>query len=125
MLERGLTHTTAATVSQTDTALAIGSGDLPVLATPVMTALMENAAMLAVAPFLPTGSTTVGGHIDVRHVNPTPPGARVEARATLDVVEGAKLTFTVVATQGDTVIGEGTHHRFIVDKDRFLAKMSR
>lgn len=125
MLERGLTHTTTAIVSQRDTALAIGSGDLPVLATPVMTALMENAAMLAVAPFLPTGSTTVGGHIDVRHVKPTPPGARVEARATLDVVEGAKLTFTVVATQDDTVIGEGTHQRFIVDKNRFLAKMSR
>lgn len=64
MLETGLTHTSSLTVTEALTAKAMGSGDMPVLATPAMMALMENAAMLAVSPELPEGSTTVGGHIE-------------------------------------------------------------
>lgn len=123
MLETGLTHTSSLTVTEALTAKAMGSGDLPVLATPAMMALMENAAMLAVAPELPEGSTTVGGHIESSHLKPTPVGAEVKAEATLTKVDGRKLYFTVKAMQGDTVIGEGTHLRFIVDREKFMSKL--
>lgn len=123
MLETGLTHTSSLTVTEALTAKAMGSGDLPVLATPAMMALMENAAMTAVAPELPDGSTTVGGHIESSHLKPTPVGAEVKAEATLTKVDGRKLYFTVKAMQGDTVIGEGTHLRFIVDREKFMSKL--
>lgn len=123
MLETGLTHTSSLTVTEALTAKAMGSGDLPVLATPAMMALMENAAMTAVAPELPEGSTTVGGHIESSHLKPTPVGAEVKAEATLTKVDGRKLYFTVKAMQGDTIIGEGTHLRFIVDRERFMSKL--
>lgn len=123
MLETGLTHTSSLTVTEALTAKAMGSGDMPVLATPAMMALMENAAMLAVAPELPEGSTTVGGHIESSHLKPTPLGVEVKAEATLTKVDGRKLYFTVKAMQGDTVIGEGTHLRFIVDREKFMSKL--
>lgn len=123
MLETGLTHTSSLTVTEALTAKAMGSGDMPVLATPAMMALMENAAMTAVAPELPEGSTTVGGHIESSHLKPTPVGAEVKAEATLTKVDGRKLYFTVKAMQGDTVIGEGTHLRFIVDREKFMSKL--
>lgn len=123
MLEIGLTHTSSLTVTEALTAKAMGSGDMPVLATPAMMALMENAAMSAVAPELPEGSTTVGGHIESSHLKPTPVGAEVKAEATLTKVDGRKLYFTVKAMQGDTVIGEGTHLRFIVDREKFMSKL--
>lgn len=123
MLETGLTHTSSLTVTEALTAKAMGSGDLPVLATPAMMALMENAAMTAVAPELPEGSTTVGGHIESSHLKPTPVCAEVKAEATLTKVDGRKLYFTVKAMQGNTVIGEGTHLRFIVDREKFMSKL--
>lgn len=123
MLETGLTHTSSLTVTEALTAKAMGSGDMPVLATPAMMALMENAAMLAVAPELPEGSTTVGGHIESSHLKPTPLGVEVKAEATLTKVDGRKLYFTVKAMQGDAVIGKGTHLRFIVDREKFMSKL--
>lgn len=123
MLETGLSHTSSVVVSDTNTAIAVGSGDLPVLATPAMTALMENAAMLAVASELPEGCTTVGGNIKVSHLKPTPVGAEVTATATLEKIDGRKLFFNVIAMQGEAVIGEGTHLRFIVDRERFMVKL--
>ncbi len=123
MLQTGLTHTSKTTVSEANTAIALGSGDMPVFATPAMMALMENAAMLAVADELPDGSTTVGGHIESSHLKPSPIGAEVSATATLEKVDGRKLYFKVSASQGDTVIGEGTHLRFIVDREKFLSKV--
>lgn len=123
MLETGLTYTSRLTVGNENTAIALGSGDMPVLATPAMMALMENAAMLAVASELEDGDTTVGGHIESSHLRPTPVGAEVSATATLEKVEGRKLYFKVIAHQGDVVIGEGTHLRFIVNREKFLAKI--
>lgn len=122
MLETGLTYTSRLTVGNENTAIALGSGDMPVLATPAMMALMENAAMLAVASELEDGDTTVGGHIESSHLRPTPVGAEVSATATLEKVEGRKLYFNIIAHQGDVVIGEGTHLRFIVSREKFLAK---
>lgn len=123
MLETGLTYTSCITVGNENTAIALGSGDMPVLATPAMIALMENAAMLAVAPALEDGETTVGGHIESSHLRPSPVGADVSATATLEKIEGKKLYFKIVAHQGETQIGEGTHLRFIVNKEKFMSKL--
>ena len=122
-METGLKHTSTLVVDTSKTAEAMGSGDMPVLATPVMVALMENAAMLAVKDALPEGATTVGGHINVSHVKPTGLGQEVSAIAELTAAEGKKLTFHVAAYQGESLIGEGEHVRFIVDRERFLAKV--
>lgn len=123
MLETGLTYTSRLTVGNENTAISLGSGDMPVLATPAMMALMENAAMLAVASELEDGDTTVGGHIESSHLRPTPVGAEVSATATLEKIEGRKLYFNIIAHQGDVVIGEGTHLRFIVSREKFLSKI--
>ena len=113
-METGLTYTSKTVVNEQNTAIALGSGDMPVFATP---------AMMAVKEHLPEGSTTVGGHIESSHVKPSPLGAEVEATATLDKIDGRKLYFTIVARQGEDVIGEGKHLRFIVDRERFLSKL--
>ncbi len=123
MLQEGLTHTSQLTVTEAVTAIEMGSGDLPVLATPAMMALMENAAMLAVAPHLPEGSTTVGGHISVSHIKPTPVGETVTATATVIKVDGKKIEFDVKAHCGDILLGEGTHLRFIVDREKFMSRL--
>ena len=123
MIQEGLTHTSQLTVTEVVTATTMGSGDLPVLATPAMMALMENAAMLAVAPHLPEGSTTVGGHISASHIKPTPVGETVTATATVTKVDGKKIEFEVKAHWGDVLLGEGTHLRFIVDRKKFMSRL--
>ena len=123
MLQEGLRYTSQLTVNETVTAIAMGSGDLPVLATPVMMALMENAAMLAVADHLPEGSTTVGGHISSSHLKPSKLGDTITATATVTRVDGKKIEFKVEAHCGDTLLGEGTHLRFIVDKEKFMSRL--
>ena len=123
MLKEGLTHTSKVTVTLDNCASAVGSGGLNVFATPSMVALMENAAINAVAPFLPEGSTTVGSEINTTHIKPSALGAEIEATATLTAVEGRKLLFDVEARDAYGTIGKGTHVRFIVDIERFMAKL--
>ena len=123
MIQEGLTHTSQLTVTQAVTAIAMGSGDMPVLATPSMMALMENAAMLAVGDHLPEGCTTVGGHIDSSHLKPSKLGDTVTATATVTRVDGKKIEFTIQAHCGDVLLGEGTHLRFIVDKEKFMSRL--
>ena len=121
-MNTGLVYTSTTVVDSTNTAIALGSGDMEVLATPAMVALMENAAMNAVAPHLEDGQTTVGSHIETSHLKPSFIGTTVAATATLTAVEGRKLTFTIEAYEGETLIGSGTHVRYIVSRDRFLNK---
>lgn len=123
MLHLGLTHTSVLIVEEQHTAAAVGSGDMQVLATPIMLALMENAALLAVDQDIPAEQATVGGYIKSTHLKPSPVGAEITATAELVEMDGRKLTFHVVAMQGETVIGEGEHIRYIVDRDRFLSKL--
>ena len=120
-----LYYTSTSTVTAENTAIALGSGDMEVLATPALVALMENAAMEAVIEELDDEQTTVGAHIDVAHLRPTPIGETVHATAVLTAVEGRKLTFSVKAEDGHGVIGEGTHVRYIVDRHRFLVTPHR
>lgn len=109
-------------VEEKDTALSHGSGTLPVFATPAMIELMENAAMKASIPYLEDDETTVGTLINVKHLSATPVGGTVTCEAELIDMDGRKLVFKVTAEDNKGVIGEGTHERFIVKKEKFLAK---
>ena len=110
-------------VGEEHTALSVGSGRVHVFATPLMIALMEQAAVAATEEALAPGQQTVGVHLDVRHVAATPLGMRVTARAELTKVEGRMLTFKVTAVDEKEPIGEGTHQRSIIDAERFSARM--
>ena len=123
-METGLSFTSNLKVEKQHTALEMGSGDLEVLATPMMVALMENAAMKAVANDLSEEETTVGGMMNTTHIKPSAIGEAVSATAVLVEVEGKKLTFSVEAKDSKgNVIGRGTHIRFIVNRERFLSKL--
>lgn len=122
-MKTGLTFTTTMKVVAETTAEYIGSGDLAVLATPAMCALMENAAMMAVAPHLEAGQTTVGTALNIEHLRATPIGKTVTATAVLTEVEGRKLSFNIAARDEKGIIGEGTHSRFVVDRERFMDKL--
>lgn len=123
MLEIGLKYTSELKVNESVTAEAIGSGDIPVLATPMMIALMENAAMQAVRNELPDGYTTVGGYIASSHLKPSQIGDVVSATAEVTKVDGKKISFNVAAYSGETLLGEGTHLRFIVEKEKFMSRL--
>ena len=117
VLTEGVAYTSETIVSEINSAIALGSGNLPVFATPAMIALMENAAMNAVAPYVPEGSTTVGGSISSTHLRPSIYGKTVKATAVVEKVEGKKITFKISAQDDDQLIGEGSHIRFIVKND--------
>lgn len=120
MIIEELKHTSELTVSEEMTASAMGSGDMKVLATPAMVSIMENAAMLAVAPLLEDGCTTVGGYIEVSHLLPSKQGDKISATAAVTKIEGKKIEFKVQAFSNNVLIGEGCHCRFIVDRKKFL-----
>lgn len=123
MIKVGLKYESQTVVSTTNTANALGSGDMEVFATPAMIALMENAAMMAVAPHLDEGASTVGIEMATSHIKASPIGATITASAELISAEGRKLSFKVKAWDEQGVIGEGNHTRFVVDRERFLSKV--
>lgn len=118
----GLTGTAQVTVVTENTAAAVGSGLLPVFATPAMVALMEGAAVNALDGHLEPGQGSVGIALDLTHDAATPVGMTVRAEATLTAVDGRKLTFKVKAFDDAGQIGGGTHQRFVIDNERFMAK---
>ena len=122
-MEIGLKYQSRVVVSADNTALKLGSGDMEVFATPAMIALMENAAMNAVASSLDEGATTVGTMMRSSHVKASAVGATITAEAELVAVEGRRLSFVVKAWDEKGTIGEGEHERFIVDRERFLSKL--
>lgn len=122
-MQIGKKYTSTMIVEEKHLACNVGSGDLPVFATPMMMALMENAAMLCVANELENGSSTVGGQISSSHIKPTGLGKTVTATAELISAEGRKLKFKVSASDEGGLIGEGEHLRFIIDKEKFMSKV--
>ena len=118
----GLKNTVSEEVTEEKTARAMGSGSLPVYATPAMTCLMEKAATEAVEALVPEGWTTVGISLHVAHTAATPVGLTVRAEAEVTAVEGRKIIFTVRAYDEQGEIGVGSHERFAVAKEKFLAK---
>ena len=109
-------------VSPADTAAAIGSGDVEVLATPRLIALAEAATVDALVGQLDESSTSVGMRIRVDHLQPTPVGAAVTAEAVLDKIDGRRLTFTVTVTDSGGLVAAGKITRAVVDRARFLEK---
>lgn len=112
------------TVCTVDTAISLGSGDLPVLGTPRLAALMEAAALSALARRLDTRLTTVGVRIDIRHISPSPIGAGVHAQASVTEVHRGRISFAVSATSGGHEVASGRHVRVIVDRADFLARIN-
>lgn len=121
----GLKGRCEAVVVQENTAAAVGSGLLPVFATPMMVALMENAAVNAISDYLAEGEGSVGTHMDISHDAATPIGIKVWAEAELTAADGRALTFAVTAYDERGPIGKGVHQRFIIQNEKFMAKALR
>ena len=118
----GLKGRSETVVTEHNTADAVGSGLVPVFATPYMIALMENAASTSLLPYRAADEGTVGTHLDVAHTSATPLGMKVWADAVVTAVDGKKITFEVSAFDEAGEIGRGTHERFIIRPEKFLAK---
>jgi predicted thioesterase len=119
-LRTGLAGHTELTVEAQDTAVALGSGDVPVLGTPRVVALAEAATVAAVNGALPAGRTSVGTRVEVHHQAPTALGRRVDATAVLIGVDGRRLTFDVTIREGDATVATAVVERVVVDRERFL-----
>jgi fluoroacetyl-CoA thioesterase len=119
-LEIGLSGAVTIVVSNADTAVAMGSGSVDVLATPRVVALVEQATCAAVADHLDPACTTVGVRVELDHLRPTPVGSTVTAEAILEEIRGRKLTFVVSATdtKGEVAVGKVT--RIVVEVERFM-----
>ena len=124
-LRVGLTGSATLVVGVEHTAPSIGSGLVPVLATPVMINLMEQAALAAAEHLLPEGHQSLGIHLDVRHFAATPVGMDVSATAELIAIDDRTLTFRVAARDEKEPIGDGTHQRVVVNVARFDQRVQR
>ena len=120
--EPGLSAEVEHVVTDEDTAIAIRSGEVPVLGTPRVVGLCEEATVVALAGRLEPGETSVGHTIQLDHVAPTRVGTTVRAEATLLKVNGRKLTFSVSVTDARGLIAAGKITRVIVDTERFMEK---
>ena len=112
-------------VREENTARAVGSGTLPVFATPAMTALMEKAAWTSLAPHLAEGEGTVGTKLEITHDSATPLGMKVWAESEVTTVEGRRVVLKVAAYDERGLIGQGVHERFVIQDARFLAKTAK
>ncbi|HIT32361.1 MAG TPA: thioesterase family protein [Candidatus Enterenecus stercoripullorum] len=121
-IEIGLKGRAETVVTEENTAQAIGSGLVPVFGTPYMIALMENAAVNAIQPYLSGDEGSVGTQLNVAHTSATPIGMKVWANTVVTAVDGKKITFEVTAFDEAGEIGHGTHERFIIKPERFVVK---
>ncbi len=124
-LKTGISYTAKQTVERKDTAAEYGSGLVEVFATPAMIALMENAALKTVLPYLDNEHNTVGFEVNIKHLKPTPIGMQVECTATLIELDGKKLVFKLEAKDEEGKIGEGTHTRYIINSKKFMDKLKQ
>lgn len=121
-MEIGVENVIETTVTENNTAVAMGSGTLSVFATPAMIALIEETAWHSVVPYLEPGQATVGTRLDISHVSPTPLGMTVKCETELIEADGRKLKFKAEVYDESGLIGTGTHERFIITADKFQAK---
>jgi predicted thioesterase len=124
MLQPGLEATIEETVTDAMTAESIGSGDVPVLGTPAVLALAERAACAAIAEGLDAGDTSVGSSVELEHLAPTPVGGRVTARSKLIAADGRKLSFEFTVFDDAGEVARGRHHRFVVNREKFVRSAS-
>lgn len=120
----GATGQATAAVTPDNTAEKFGNKGAAVFATPMLVALMEQAAIDAIRPYLAAGDGSVGTKVEIVHLAATPVGMTVKATAELVEMAGKKLTFTVAAFDDKEKVGEGRHERFIIDNAKFLAKVA-
>ncbi len=123
MLKEGLKLSHKKIVTPDETAAKAASGTLDIYGTPFLIAFMEKTSLDIVTPFLKDGESTVGISMNMKHVKANKIGDEITCKAELYKIDGKKLTFKVVATHNDKVIGEATHERFIINIDRFLSKL--
>lgn len=116
-------YTCSYQVADTDTACAMGSGNLPVLATPALVAYIENACCACLAEELSLDQTSVGTAISLQHVAPSKPAATIRVEIHMQPVDGRQATFDVAAFDGNVLVGKGTHQRVIIDPERFLNRL--
>ena len=121
----GLKGRAETVVSDSNTAQAACSGALPVFGTPFLCALMEEAAWKSIAPHLEAGQSTVGTRLNISHDSATPVGIKVWAESEVTAVDGKRLVLKVFAYDEKGLIGQGTHERFVITDDRFLAKTAK
>ncbi len=123
-MKQGITGEARLTVTDNNTAAAMKSGTLPVLATPAVAALMEQASQESVASVLAENETTVGISLNMKHIKATGLGKEVYAKSVLKEVDGRRLVFEVDAYEDEVKIASAVHERFIVDISRFLEKLN-
>ncbi len=112
-------------VEEKHAAAHIGSGSVRVLATPSMILFMEITARTMIEEYLPETHTSVGTLVNVRHLAASPVGSRIRIEVTIETIEKNKITLAVSAWEGEKKIGEGTHERYVVDKERFLQQIEQ
>ncbi len=123
MLHIGIEGEKEIIVQTEDTAARYGSGLIEVFATPAMIGLMESTAQQSVQHLLDDGLITLGTEVNIRHLKATPVGMKVNCKSKLISIEGKKLLFEVNASDETGIIGNGTHTRYIVDAEKFMAKL--
>jgi fluoroacetyl-CoA thioesterase len=123
MLHIGIEGHSEIIVKIEDTAASYGSGLIEVFATPAMIGLMESTAQLSIQSFLDEGFITLGTEVNIKHLKATPVGMNVRCETKLISIEGKKLVFEVSAFDEVAMIGNGTHSRYIVDAEKFMAKL--
>jgi fluoroacetyl-CoA thioesterase len=121
-LTPGMAASVTRCVEESDTAIAHRSGDVPVIATPRVVALAEEATVVAVSGSLAPGQTTVGYRVQLTHLGPSPLGAKVTAEVVLESVEGRRLVFRVSVTDGRGLVAAGYITRVVVERERFLER---
>jgi fluoroacetyl-CoA thioesterase len=121
----GTTHEEHFVVGENLLASHVGSGSLRVLATPWLIGLMEGVSHRLLMKYLPEGQSSVGTHVDVRHLAPTPAGDTIRVQAEVLSVEGLLVMFAVRAWDSTELIGEGRHQRFVIDVERFLKRVAK
>ena len=124
MLETGIRGQQSEIVANDKTAAEMGSGTLPVYATPAMIALMEKTAMLSVASELSEEEATVGTKLEISHLAASGLGAEIKCESTLVEIDRKRLVFEVQAFDGETLIGKGIHERFIINTVKFMDKVN-
>ncbi len=125
LIHPGMTREDSFPVVMENSAIHIGSGSSRVLATPWMIAFMERVSHRLLMCCLPEGSSSVGTHVDVRHLAPTPVGATITVRAEVLGVEGNRVNFAIEAWDQLEKIGEGKHERVVIDEARFLRRVEK
>ena len=123
-MEAGIKNEKSIVVTDEVTASKVGSGLLPVYATPSMIALMEGTCAESVQPYLPAGEGTVGVAVDIKHIAATPVGMTVRCESLLKEVNGKKLVFEVNVYDEKGLVGTGIHKRAIINNEAFMARLS-